>query len=89
MNKKSIEFVIKKGEYIPIENRAAQIHSQHLTQIILNEEMQIALDNYSDLKMRKIDKITCQLAKKKFYLATAMFLKCFKDYQKYKVDRGM
>ena len=39
MNKKSIEFVIKKGEYIPIENRAAQIHSQHLTQIILNEEL--------------------------------------------------
>ena len=39
MNKKSVELIIKKGEYIPIENRAAQIHSQHLTQIILNEEL--------------------------------------------------
>ena len=39
MNKKSVEYVIKRGEYIPIENRAAQIHSQHLTQIILNEEL--------------------------------------------------
>ena len=39
MNKNSIDLVIKKGEYIPIENRAAQIHSQHLTQIILNEEL--------------------------------------------------
>ena len=39
MNKRSIEIMIKKGEYIPIENRAAQIHSQNLTQIILNEEL--------------------------------------------------
>ena len=39
MNKNSIDLVIKKGEYIPIENRAAQIHSQQLTQIILNEEL--------------------------------------------------
>ena len=38
IDKKSKYLVIKKGEYIPIESRAAQIHSQHLTQIILNEE---------------------------------------------------
>ena len=39
MNKKSIELILKKGEYIPIENRANQLHSHHLTQIILNEEL--------------------------------------------------
>lgn len=39
LDKKSVRIVLRKGEYIPIENRAAQIHSQHLTQIILNEEL--------------------------------------------------
>jgi len=39
MDKRSKYLVIKRGEYIPIESRAAQIHSQHLTQIILNEEL--------------------------------------------------
>ena len=39
LDKKSVRIILRKGEYIPIENRAAQIHSQHLTQIILNEEL--------------------------------------------------
>ena len=55
MNKRSIELVIKKGEYIPIENRAAQIHSQHLTQIILNEELnKIEKENKEEQEIKNL-----------------------------------
>ena len=37
MNERSI--ILSQGEYIPIENRAAKLHSKRLTQIILNEEV--------------------------------------------------
>ena len=39
INEKSIDLILTKGEYIPIENRAAKLHSQRLTQIILNEQV--------------------------------------------------
>ena len=54
IDKKSKYLVIKKGEYIPIESRAAQIHSQHLTQIILNEESK---------RMKKIKKMKLKIIK--------------------------
>ena len=37
MNERSI--ILSQGECIPIENRAAKLHSKRLTQIILNEEV--------------------------------------------------
>ena len=38
INKNTIDIMAKKSkEYIPIQERAAQIHSKHLTQIILND----------------------------------------------------
>ena len=39
INEKSNDLILTKGEYIPIENRAAKLHSQRLTQIILNEQV--------------------------------------------------
>ena len=39
INERSIDLILTKGEYIPIENRAAKLHSQRLTQIILNEQV--------------------------------------------------
>ena len=39
INDKSNEIILSKGLYIPIENRAAKLHSQRLTQIILNEQI--------------------------------------------------
>ena len=58
MNKKSIELLIKKGEYIPIENRAAQLHNHHLTQILLNEELnRIEKENLEEKELKnKVNK---------------------------------
>ena len=39
INEKSHEIVSQLGEYVPIQERAAQIHSRHLTQIILHDEL--------------------------------------------------
>ena len=47
--------VSKIGEYVPIQERAAQIHSRHLTQIILNEELtRIERQNKEDKEMENI-----------------------------------
>ena len=39
INEKSHNLLTNRGEYIPIHQRAAQIHSRHLTQIILHEQL--------------------------------------------------
>ena len=39
INDYSHVLISKMGEYVPIHERAAQIHNRHLTQIILNEEL--------------------------------------------------
>ena len=50
MNKKSQYLVLKRGKYIPLENRAVQIHSQHLTQVLLNEEKKRREKEYKEEK---------------------------------------
>ena len=39
INEVSHNLLTNRGEYVPIHQRAAQIHSRHLTQIILHEEL--------------------------------------------------
>ena len=39
INETSHNLLTNRGEYIPIHQRAAQIHSRHLTQIILHEQL--------------------------------------------------
>ena len=55
INDASHNMVSKMGEYVPIQERAAQIHSRHLTQIILNEELtRIERQNKEDKEMENI-----------------------------------
>ena len=39
INEDNQELISKMGEYLPIQDRASQIHNRHLTQIILHEEL--------------------------------------------------
>ena len=57
INDNSHNLVSKMGEYVPIQERAAQIHSRHLTQIILNEELtRIERQNKEEKEMDDIKK---------------------------------
>ena len=57
INDASHNMIAKMGEYIPIQDRAAQIHSKHLTQIILNEELnRIEKQNKEDKEMQDFKK---------------------------------
>ena len=39
INEKSHIIIANSGDYVPLYQRAAQIHNKHLTQIVLNEEL--------------------------------------------------
>ena len=57
INDNSQNLVSKMGEYVPIQERAAQIHCRHLTQIILNEELtRIERQNKEEKEMNDIKK---------------------------------
>ena len=55
INEKSHQILANLGEYVPIQDRAAQIHSRYLTRIILNEELiRLERQNKEDQEYEKI-----------------------------------